>query len=229
MISVDKHTRIEVSAAAFLWPAVLLMVLPLQWVAAMVLAAAVHEFSHIAAISLTGGKIYQVKVGIRGAVVETGEMLPWKELLCALAGPVCSACLLLLVRWLPRTAICGAVHCLYNLLPLFPLDGGRVLRSLIMILFRPDIGACIWKYTQLFLRICILALCSLLALKYGWLILLLGIMLLIGTCEEKLLANRPFWRYNRETKTKGYAYDRIEAKDSPWRSETRALYRRRIR
>ena len=47
------------------------------------------------------------------------------ELLCALAGPVGS--LLLALLPFPMLALCGLCQGLFNLLPIMPLDGGRVL------------------------------------------------------------------------------------------------------
>lgn len=223
----DKHTKIEITAGAFLWPAVLLMLLPIQWVFAMLFAGAFHEFCHMAAICLTGREIYRMHIGVRGATMETGALPPWQELLCALAGPLGSALLLLAAGWFPRLAICGAVHCLYNLLPLVPFDGGRILRSLLLLLLR-NRGDKIWHCFQQGLRVCMIAACAILASKFGWMILLLSVALLKGTREEKLLANRPFWRYNRGTKAKGYQYDRFEAEDPPQRTEAGALHRWRI-
>ena len=68
-------------------------------------------------------------------MLETGSMTIREELLCALAGPAGSLSLLLVSEWIPRIALCGMVQGLFNLIPAGNLDGGRVLRCLIALLF----------------------------------------------------------------------------------------------
>lgn len=60
------------------------------------------------------------------------------ELICALAGPAGSIALLLLAEYMPKVAICGMVQGIYNLLPVYPLDGGRALTSAAGMLFSPN-------------------------------------------------------------------------------------------
>ncbi len=119
-----------VSGAFLILLALGVLILPLQWVCAMVLAAGFHELCHRVAIRLCGGSVPSLLIGIRGARMEATGLDARQELICALAGPVGGLLLLLLTRWLPRTAICAAFQSLFNLLPVYPLDGGRILRCL---------------------------------------------------------------------------------------------------
>ena len=107
-----------------------LLILPIWWVLAAVLAALWHEGCHYFALRLVGGQALGVRAGLNGAVMVVRFDHPAQEIICALAGPAGSLLLLLLVRWLPRTAICGGLQGVYNLLPIFPLDGGRAVRQL---------------------------------------------------------------------------------------------------
>ena len=189
----DKTVRIHISAGTFIVLAVLLMFLPIQWVLAMVVAAAVHEFCHIAAIFLTNGRVFRISIGVRGAQIETEAMHPAKELICALAGPLGSAALLLTARWFPRLAICGAAHCLYNCLPLFPFDGGRVLHNALVLVFPPVRSEQLWRYSQIVIRGLLAAIILFLAVRFGWIILLFGVVLLKSSrrktsCQQALLA-----------------------------------------
>lgn len=114
-------------ASVYFLGALLLLTLPLRWLLAAVIAAVIHELCHMLAVRLLGGTIMGVTIGPGGAVMETTPFSRGKELVCALAGPVGSLLLLSLCRWIPRIALCAGVQALYNLLPVYPLDGGRVL------------------------------------------------------------------------------------------------------
>lgn len=118
-----------VSPFAFLMGALLLLTLPLPWLAAAGAAAGIHEAGHLLAIRLLGDKASEIQVGCTGAKIHTAFSRPWREFICAAAGPTASLLLLLVAKLFPRIALCGFVQGLYNLLPIYPLDGGRMLCS----------------------------------------------------------------------------------------------------
>ena len=107
------------------------LLLPLGWIFAWVIAAAFHEIFHYFALRICRCSISRIQVGVNGTVMDTMPTTYGKEALCAIAGPLAGFVLLLTARWLPKVAICGFIQSTYNLIPVFPMDGGRVLRSLI--------------------------------------------------------------------------------------------------
>lgn len=112
-----------------LFLAMSLLLLPLKWVIAWVLAVMVHEVCHYVALRACKAEITGIEVGLTGAAIET-DIAGIGECLCALAGPLGSLSLLLLRKWYPELALCGLVQAFFNFLPVFPLDGGRFIRAL---------------------------------------------------------------------------------------------------
>ena len=151
--------------------AILLLLLPLQWVFAWFGAVAFHEACHYWALRLCGNPIYGIKLTLSGAYIETEELSRGKGCICALAGPLGGFLLLLFARWLPRMAVCALFQSAYNLLPIFPLDGGRALRC--------ALGATTaGEWACLILEWCVLLAIAVFGI-YGCIFLKLGIMPLI--------------------------------------------------
>ena len=122
----------------FLMVAVGVLVLPLHWFAGAMVAAVVHELCHIAAIYAVGGRVWGIAVGEMGTVIQTSRLSPGREWICALSGPAGSFLLVLLRRHFPTIAVCALVQGCFNLLPLYPLDGGRMLRCTIGLFCKDD-------------------------------------------------------------------------------------------
>lgn len=120
--------KIEVTPGAYIALALAILILPLRWLLAALAAGAVHELGHLLACQLCGGDIRSITIAPFGAKILAAPMEQWRTILCSLAGPVFGLSLLVLGKWFPRLAICAGIQSVYNLLPLYPLDGGQALR-----------------------------------------------------------------------------------------------------
>lgn len=124
----------RIDGSVFLFAALLILVLPLSWLSAAVAAALVHELCHIAAAWMLGGQVTGFRLRMGSARIEAQLPGRCQAVLAAAAGPAGSLLLLCCCRWIPKIALCGAVQGMYNLLPFYPLDGGRILRYILEML-----------------------------------------------------------------------------------------------
>lgn len=109
----------------------MLLILPVGWVLSACTAALVHEICHILVLTCFGGRVRRICVSLRGCVIDAEPMGDLSAVLSILAGPAGSFMLVLFRAVAPQIAVCGLLQGLYNLMPVLPLDGGRVL-SLIL-------------------------------------------------------------------------------------------------
>ena len=124
--------RIAASDSFCLFAALLILTIPLQWLMAAAAAATVHEMGHICTVWLSGGRINSIVVQPGSVSIHTSPMGRRQNAMALAAGPLASLSLLLIFPFFPRIAFCGAVQGVFNLLPLMPLDGGKLLRMLSM-------------------------------------------------------------------------------------------------
>jgi len=118
------------SLCLLFWVPMLLFV-PLQWIVGWTLAAIVHELGHLLILLLFGIKIYAIRVDILGTKIETELIPPLIEAVCAIFGPAMGLMTVMLRSVFPQAAISAVVQTAYNALPVFPLDGGRTVLSLL--------------------------------------------------------------------------------------------------
>lgn len=137
-----NNVRVSPSVCAAL--ALAILILPLDWLISIILAALFHEVCHLVAIFLCGGGIQKIRFGRGGAAIVLPAMNAQKELFCALAGPIGGLSLLFLLPIMPKICVCAALQSVFNLLPVYPLDGGRAVRSLLCILLSPP-KALLWQ------------------------------------------------------------------------------------
>lgn len=124
----------RIDAAACILAALGILLLPLNWILAGLIAAGVHELCHLLAVVAMGGRIWEFRLCAGGAVMEATPMSTGRELLCVLAGPVGGILPVLFFRYIPRVAVCAVLQSAFNLLPVYPLDGGRAAGCLVELL-----------------------------------------------------------------------------------------------
>lgn len=113
------------------------------------LACAVHEFGHYAAVKLLGGRLLRLRLTVMGGEMQLSPRYPLsygRELAAVLAGPAANLAAVFLAvspaggggetAWL-FAGLNLAIGC-FNLLPADPLDGGYALKLLLSVLLSPQ-------------------------------------------------------------------------------------------
>lgn len=122
--------KVRIEAGAYIAMSGYLLLMPPKWVLSALMAATVHELGHCAALWAFGIKIYEIRVGAFGARIETEPTEGREGAICALAGPLAGMLVCLFWRWMPGAAVCALVQTAFNLMPVYPFDGGRALECL---------------------------------------------------------------------------------------------------
>lgn len=124
---------LEISPWCCILAAAGVLMLPFRLLTAALFAAMLHELCHLGVLSLFSVPVLGIRVSPFGAVIRSGYMTSGQELLCSAAGPAGSFILLLTWKVFPLLAICGLIQGIFNLLPLYPMDGGRIIRALTLL------------------------------------------------------------------------------------------------
>lgn len=128
-----------------------------------------HELAHSLTAMAFGGRIREITLQLLGgcALITQMPALPWQECLMAFAGPLCSLLIagatwvgalvfggfteawtpqgvvtyFLPNQWFLVAATLNFGLAIFNLLPAFPMDGGRILRSTLQIFGKSKVRA----------------------------------------------------------------------------------------
>lgn len=185
--------RFSFDGGFFLMLSCALLILPLRWVIAWCLAVAVHEAGHYVALRLCRIQVEGISFSSCGIQIQTGYLPRRTELICAVSGPAAGFSLILLSKYIPYTAFCTFLHSVFNLFPIYPMDGGRAVRVLLSGILKTENAVCRAEK-----GICILFFVALLLLA---LIFRLGLGAIIGIFlifAQNILANRGKKLYNKE-------------------------------
>lgn len=106
------------------------------------LSLLVHELGHGAVLALLGVSMTGFRLRLSGAVINCGLCTYRQELYSAAAGPAAGMLLALMAaRRQPELALLSALLSGVNLLPLYPLDGGRILRAALLLRWQEPTAA----------------------------------------------------------------------------------------
>ena len=114
---------------------------------ALLLPVTVHELGHLLALKLLGFRLCALRLEAKGLMIRYSGMGSWlQEAAAALAGPLAGmlyALLIFLVHeeipdWLNVSGSVSLLLTGFNLLPILPLDGGRVLEALCLLLLKEE-------------------------------------------------------------------------------------------
>lgn len=120
---------------------------------AFLTAALAHELGHLTALWLAGAELRRIRVTHCGPVIEyRGALSRRQEMGILAAGPVGGLLFAVFALWMDTDyfAYAGAIALLstaFNLLPVMPMDGGRLLKCLLEENLSP-----VW--TERILRLC---------------------------------------------------------------------------
>ena len=130
-----KQIKIRIEPHFLIWVALLLSMIPVNFVLAAFVAALFHEMCHIAALKFFRYPVLDISVGGFGARIHTIDLCAWTEIIIALAGPLGGFLLIPFAKWIPAISLFAFIQSIYNLLPFYPMDGGRVLNCAIKLVF----------------------------------------------------------------------------------------------
>ena len=121
---------VDIDGSFWLVLGLMVLLFPVRFLAGVLLAAFIHELGHLVALRLAGGRVVSVRLRAGGARIEAAPMPPGRAALCALAGPAAGALTIFAWKSFPELALAGTVQTIFNLLPVYPLDGGRAMRNI---------------------------------------------------------------------------------------------------
>ena len=120
---------------------------------AILLPIAAHELSHVLALCLLGQRISGVRMEAQGlCIVYSGTCAASGHILAALAGPMGGTVYALFgfssISWLKQSARLSLLLTAFNLLPILPLDGGRVFSRLCILCLGEARGTVFFRLTS---------------------------------------------------------------------------------
>ena len=135
-MKISKLTKkVEITAGFLLFLCAYYYFDPAESFFPFLLSLSLHELGHLTALWLCKTSVHRLRFTLSGTVIQTAPQNYRQEIVTAAAGPLMNFFLAAaLLHKLPEIALLNLGLLLYNLLPIYPLDGGRILRATLHLL-----------------------------------------------------------------------------------------------
>lgn len=130
----DK-TEIRFSPGFIILLILAFLLIPLKITLSWFCAVIVHELGHLLCIRLLKKDIYEISLGLYGARIKSEPMTQKQEIIAALAGPLAGLLLVIFMKYIPTISLFAFVQTACNIMPVYPMDGGRILLGALRLLF----------------------------------------------------------------------------------------------
>ena len=140
---------LNVDPAAYLLWALSALIVPARWLFAWAAATVVHELGHYLSLRIFGVEVFEIKITCCGILMRSRPLTHMQHAICSFAGPFAGLILLPVSRGYPIWATCLFVQSVFNLLPVYPLDGGVVLYELLAQFLSESVaGRCVHAFSN---------------------------------------------------------------------------------
>ena len=140
--------KFKIDLKIFIFLIIFLLTRQIEVYATIMFFAIIHELGHLLAGVLLGMKPEKMEIKPYGISVsfkilyddynkkiKQGNLLEIKKIIVALAGPITNAIIILATWKIEMGVFNKLLLILFNLLPIYPLDGGRILNGILHIQF----------------------------------------------------------------------------------------------
>ena len=167
--------RFQIDLKIFIFAIIFYLTKQIQIYAMIMIFAMIHELGHLLAGILLGMKVekiqvkpfgfsisFKLKPGDYNKKIKKGNILELKKIIVALAGPITNILIIMITVNLNlgifeeiMVIYTNILIALFNIIPIYPLDGGRILKGLLHFKFGKQKASkyinCISFYTVIFL------------------------------------------------------------------------------
>ena len=141
--------KIKINLNIFLFLLIFFITNQLEIYTLIMIFALLHEMSHLFCGIILGFKVEMLKIMPLGFAVEfktniedynrkvfKSNILSVKKIIIALAGPICNFLIIILAypcNWSMNIIYSNLLLLLFNMIPIYPLDGGKILKNILKI------------------------------------------------------------------------------------------------